>query len=112
MGTPMPPTLPLTHATLEDYRAYEEELAVQLDGFARMRRQVRLFPVFAVITGVGVAIAWKLLFGVALAAIWLIFWGATLYITEMRGWQYKGERKRLLDEIAELQKEEEPTAVS
>jgi hypothetical protein len=94
---------------LHDYEMYEKHLGEQLQGFARLRRQVRWFPLFAVLTGVPVWIATQALFGAAVIVVWLIFWGATLYITAMRSWQYTGERKRIQGEIRQRQQRADPS---
>ena len=88
---------------LSDYQAYEKTLGEQLEGFTRLRRQVRWFPLFALVTGVPVGIFSKGIYGAAVVLVWLIFWGSTLYITAMRSWQYTGERKRIQREIRALQ---------
>ena len=89
---------------LRDYQAYEKSLGEQLEGFVRLRRQVRWFPLLAVLTGVPVALATKAFYGVAVVVVWLIFWSSTLYITAMRSWQFTGERKRIQREIRELER--------
>jgi hypothetical protein len=89
---------------LHDYQAYEKTLGEQLEGFVRLRRQVRWFPLFALLTGVPVGLATKLFYGAAVVLVWLIFWSSTLYITAMRSWQYTGERKRIQREIRELER--------
>ncbi len=94
---------------LSDYQAYEKTLGEQLEGFIRLRRQVRWFPLFAVITGVPVGLFTKGIYGAAVVLVWLIFWSSTLYITAMRSWQYAGERKRIQREIRVLQQAVEPS---
>jgi hypothetical protein len=89
---------------LSDYQAYEKTLSEQLEGFIRLRRQVRWFPLFAIVTGVPVGLFTRGIYGAAVVLIWLIFWSSTLYITAMRSWQYAGERKRIQREIQELER--------
>jgi hypothetical protein len=88
---------------LHDYRTYEKTLGEQLEGFVRLRRQVRWFPLFALLTGVPVALTTTVFYGAAVVVVWLIFWSSTLYITAMRSWQYTGERKRIQRAIRELE---------
>jgi hypothetical protein len=89
---------------LSDYRAYEKTLGEQLEGFTRLRRQVRWFPLFALVTGIPVGIFSKGIYGAAVVLVWLIFWVSTLYITAMRSWQFAGERKRIQVEIRALER--------
>ena len=89
---------------LRDYRAYEKTLGEHLAGFVRLRRQVRWFPLFALLTGLPLALATSAFYGGAVVVVWLIFWSSTLYITAMRSWQYTGERKRIQREIVALER--------
>ena len=86
---------------LADFDATGAQLQAQIEGFAKLRRQVRFFPLFAVVTApLGLFYA-KWAAG-AIVITWLSFWSATLYITWMRTWQYKGELKRIRSEAARL----------
>lgn len=90
-------------AATEKHEAWAAEIRAQLARYATMRKQVRFFPLFAVVTapfGFFVApwLALMILIG------WLSLWATTLYITHMKGWQYKQELQQIRADIAQLRR--------
>jgi len=80
------------------YEAWAEQLRKQLAANAKLRRQVRFFPLFALVTSpVGLLVAPWLTASIALA--WILLWGTTLYITYMRTWEYRNELSSALAEV-------------
>jgi hypothetical protein len=87
---------------VEKYEAWAGEIQKQLATFAKLRRDVRFFPLFALLTA-PFGLFWAPWLGVAVALVWLTLWGTTLYITTMRTWQYENELALTRAELSRLQ---------
>jgi hypothetical protein len=86
------------------YEAWAGEIKGQLEAYAKLRKQVRYFPLFALLTApFGLFASPAVAFMIALA--WLGLWGTTLYITYMRTWQYKAELQKTYDEVRRLRED-------
>jgi hypothetical protein len=72
------------------YDAWAGEIRGQLEAYAKLRKQVRFFPLFAFLTS-PIGLFWAPWVALAIFGAWLSLWGTTLYITYMRTWQYKNE---------------------
>ncbi len=83
------------------YEAWEAQLQAQLDAHIKLRKQVRFFPILAIVTApLGLFVAgW---FAGFIVLFWLTIWATTLYITYMRTWQYRNELASTRAEVARL----------
>jgi hypothetical protein len=83
------------------YDAWADEIKGQLDAYSKLRKQVRLFPLFAFVTA-PIGFLWAPWVALAIVGAWLSLWGTTLYITYMRTWQYRNELTRTRAEAERL----------
>jgi hypothetical protein len=83
------------------YEAWEAEIVGQLAAYTKLRKQVRLFPLFAFVTA-PLGLVWAPWVAVAIVLAWLTIWATTLYITYMRTWQYRNELATTRREVARL----------
>jgi len=85
----------------EKYEAWAGELKQQLETYEKLRRQVRYFPLFALLTSpLGFLRSPQAAFVICLA--WMSLWATTLYITYMRTWQYRTELRKTNQEVLRL----------
>ncbi len=85
----------------EKYEAWAEEIKKQLEAYVKLRRQVRYFPLLALLTA-PIGFIWSAAVVFMIAFAWLSLWATTLYITYMRTWQYKNELLKTYDEVERL----------
>jgi len=85
------------------YEAWERELKAQLAAYVRLRKQVRYFPLFGVVTA-PLGFFWAPWLAVSIFFAWVAIWGTTLYITYMRTWQYKNELAQNRIDMAEVRR--------
>jgi hypothetical protein len=96
----------------EKYEEWAEQLKAQLASHKKLRRQVRYFPVFAIVTS-AIAFVWSHTAAFVICLAWFCLWATTLYITAMRTWQHKIELTDTYSEIERLRgTPKEPTAAS
>lgn len=96
-------------AAVAKYEAWADEIRAQLASYAKLRKQVRYFPLFAVMTA-PVGFCWAAWVALAIFFAWISLWGTTLYITYMRTWQFKEELARTRLEVGRLREEEARSA--
>jgi len=82
------------------HEAWLLQIQQQLAVYAKLRRQVRYFPLFAALTAPLGLVASPIVALVIFLA-WMSIWATTLYITWMRTWQYSLE---LADMRADLRR--------
>jgi len=83
------------------YEAWEAEIQTQLDAYTKLRKQVRFFPLLAIVTA-PLGFFWAPWVAAFIVLAWLTLWGTTLYITYMRTWQYRNELATTRAEMARL----------
>lgn len=78
----------------ENQEAWIAEIKEQLVRYAALRRQVRFFPLFGFLTA-PIGLFWAPWVALSILVGWLSLWVTTLYITHMKGWQYRLELEQL-----------------
>jgi hypothetical protein len=92
----------------EKYEAWEGEIRGQLEAYTKLRKQVRFFPLFAVVTA-PMGLIWAPWVAALIVLFWLSLWVTTLYVTYMRTWQFKNELADTRAEVARLRSPTSPT---
>jgi hypothetical protein len=93
------------------YEAWEAEILGQLEAYTKLRKQVRFFPLLAVLTA-PIGLFWAPWAAALIVLAWLSMWATTLYITYMRTWQYKNELAITRAEVARLRASAAPAPPS
>jgi len=88
----------------DSYEAWAKQLKTQLEAYKKLRRQVRYFPLFALVTS-PVGFFWSRSVAFVICLAWLSLWVTTLYITYMRTWQYRNELAQTYLELERVRAE-------
>ena len=83
------------------YEEWIQSLQAKLDGIPRERRQM-LYVMVACLLLAPVGFYWRTLVAFAIAFLGVLIYVTTLYITEMRRYQWKVELERTRDELEKL----------
>jgi hypothetical protein len=83
------------------YEEWVTSLEAKLDGIARERRQM-LYVMLASLVIAPVGFFWSGLVALAIAFLGVLIYGTTIYITEMRRYQWKVELTKTRDELERL----------
>jgi hypothetical protein len=98
------PIFSVVAMTHEKRAAWAAEVEAQIGRYAILRKQVRYFPLIAVLTA-PLGFIWAPWVAISIFLGWLSLWGTTLYITHMKAWQYRQELLQLRADDAALNRQ-------
>jgi hypothetical protein len=97
------PIFALVTTSVDRHEAWAAEIKAQLGRYATLRKQVRFFPLFAVVMA-PVGFIWAPWVAISIFLAWMGLWVTTLYITHMKAWQYRQELRQLRADAAAVHK--------